>query len=66
MTFIDKEHYKCQIIDFAIRYDTKVYDKEVDKFGKVLDLTKELKKVCNMIVKVVSLVIGAPVILLKS
>ena len=34
MIFIDKEHHECQIIDFAIPYDTKVDDKEVEKIEK--------------------------------
>ena len=28
---IDKEHHECQIIDFAIPYDTRADDKEVEK-----------------------------------
>ena len=59
MIFIDKEHRKCQIIDFAIPYDTRVNDKEVKKFEKYLDLVRELKKVWNMKVTVVPLVVGA-------
>ena len=27
LIFIDKKHHECQIIDFAILYDTKVDDK---------------------------------------
>ena len=48
MIFIDKEHDKCQIIDFAIPYDTRVDDKEVEKIKKYLDLARKLKKVWNM------------------
>ena len=50
MIVIDKEHF---VIGFAIPYDTRVDDKEVEKINKYMDLVKELKKV-----KVVPLVVG--------
>ena len=59
MIFIDKEHYKSQIIDFAIPYDTRGDDNKVEKIEKHLDLARELKKVWNMKVSVVPLVMGA-------
>ena len=59
MIFINKKHHECQIIDFAIPYDTRVDDKEVEKIEKYLDLTRERKKVWNMKVIVVPLVVGA-------
>ena len=59
MIVIDKEHHKCQIIEFAIPYDTRVDDKEVEKIEKYLDLARELKKVWNMKVTVVPLVVEA-------
>ena len=49
---------ECQKIDFTILYDTRVHDKEVEKIEKYLDLARELKKVWNMRVAVVPLVIG--------
>ena len=58
MIFIDKKHHACQIIDFAIPYDTRVDDKEVEKIEKYLDLARELKKVWNIKVIVVPLVVG--------
>ena len=45
MIVIDKEHHECQIIDFAIPYDTRELDKEVEKIEKCLYLAIELKKV---------------------
>ena len=48
MIFIDKEHHKCQIIDFAIPYDTRLDNKEVEKIEKYLDLARKPKKVWNM------------------
>ena len=59
MIFIDNKHHECQIIDFGIPYDTRVHDKEVEKIEKYLDLVRKLKKVWNMKVIVVSLVVGA-------
>ena len=59
MIFIDKKHHECQIIDFAISYDTRVDDKEVEKIEKYSDLARELKKVSNMKVIMVPLVVGA-------
>ena len=58
MIFIDKKHHECKIIDFAIPYDTRVDDKEVEKIEKYLHLTRELKKVWYMKVTVVPLVLG--------
>ena len=57
--FIDKKHHECQIIDFAIPYNPSVDDKEVEKIEKYLDLARELKKVWNMTVIMVLLVVGA-------
>ena len=45
MILIDKEHHECQIIDFTIPFDTRVYDVKVEKIEKYLDLARELKKV---------------------
>ena len=57
--FIDKEHHECQIIDFAIPKDTRVDDKEVEKIETYLNLARELKKVWNIKVTVLPLVVGA-------
>ena len=66
MIVIDKEHQEWQIINFTIPYDTRVDDKEVEKIEKYLDLARELKKVWNMKVTVVPLVVGAPTISVKG
>ena len=49
MVFIDKEHHKCQIIDVAIPYDTRVDDKEVEKIKKYLNFARELNDI-NIII----------------
>ena len=59
MIFIDKKHHECKIIDFVIPYDTRVDVKEVEKIEKYLNLAREVKKVWNMKVIVVPLVVGA-------
>ena len=59
LIFIDKKHHECQIIDFAILYDTKVDDKEGEKIEKYLNLARELKKVWNMKATVLPLGVGA-------
>ena len=59
MILIDEKHHECQIIDFAIPYDTRIDDKEVEKIERYLDLARELKKVWNMKVIVVPLKVGA-------
>ena len=59
MIFIDEKHHECQIVVFAIPYDTRVDDKEVENIEEYLDLARELKKVWNIRVIVVPLVAGA-------
>ena len=59
MIFIDEKHHKCQIIVFAIPYDTRVDDKEVEKIKKYLDPVRKLQKVWNIKVGVVLLLVGA-------
>ena len=46
-------------IDFTIPYDTRVDNKEIEKIEKYLNLARELKKVWNIKVAVVLLVVEA-------
>ena len=55
---IDKKHHESQIIDFAIPYDIRVDNKDVEKIEKYLDLSIRLKKVSNMKVTLVLFVVG--------
>ena len=48
-----------QIVDFAVSVDHRVKLKESDKKDKYLDLAGELKKLWNIKVTVLSIVIGA-------
>ena len=46
-------------IDFTIPYDTRVDNKEIEKIEKYLNLARELKKVWDIKVAVVLLVVEA-------
>ena len=49
----------CRIVDFAVPADHRVKLKESEKNDKYLDLTRELKKLWNMKVTIIPIVIGA-------
>ena len=49
----------CKIVDFAVPPDHKIKLKECEKKDKKLDLATELKKLWNMQVTIVPIVIGA-------
>ena len=59
MVVIDKVKNHCQIIDFAVQYDSRVEQKELEKKEKYQDLARELKKIWNMKATVTPVVIGA-------
>ena len=48
----------CKIVDFAVPADHRVKLKECEKKEKYLDLAKELKKLWNMQVTMIPIVIG--------
>ena len=49
----------CKIIDFAVLADNRIKLKECEKRDKYLDLARELKKLFNMKVAIIPIVIGA-------
>ena len=49
----------CKIVDFAVPVDHRMILKESEKKDKCLDLARELKKLWNMKVTIVPIVIGA-------
>ena len=49
----------CKIVDFAAPADHRIKLKECEKKDKYLDLARELKKLWNMQVTIVLIVIGA-------
>ena len=48
----------CKIVDFAVPADQRIKLKECEKKDKYLDLVKELKKLWNMKVIIIPIVIG--------
>ena len=48
-----------KIIDFAVLADHRIKLKECEKRDKYLDFARELKKLCNMQVTIIPIVIGA-------
>ena len=49
----------CKIVDFAVPADHRIKLKEYEKRDKYLDLARELKKLWNMKVTIIPIVIGA-------
>ena len=56
---INKNKRICKIVDFAVTADHTVKLKECEKKDKYLDLARELKKLWNMKVTIIPIVIGA-------
>ena len=54
-----KKKITCKIIDFAVPVDKRIKLKEWEKKDKYLDLARELKKLWNMQVTIIPIVIGA-------
>ena len=49
----------CKIVDFVVPADHRIKLKECEKKDKYLDLARELKKLWNMLVTIIPIVIGA-------
>ena len=49
----------CKIVDFAVPADHRIKLKECEKRDKYLDLARELKKLWNIKVTIIPMVIGA-------
>ena len=49
----------CKIVDFVVLADQRIKLKECEKRDKYLDLARELKKLWNMKVRIIPIVIGA-------
>ena len=54
-----KKKRTCKIVDFAVPADHRIKLKECEKKEKYLDLARELKKLWNMLVTIILIVIGA-------
>ena len=59
LTIINKKKRTCKIVDFAVPADHRMKLKECEKKDKYLDLARELKKLWNMKVTIIPVVIGA-------
>ena len=59
LIIINKKKRTCIIVDFAVPADHRIKLKECEKNDKYLDLARELKKLWNMQVTVIPIVIGA-------
>ena len=59
LIIINKKKRTYKIIDFAVSADNRIKLKECEKKDKYLDLARELKKLWNMKVTIILIVIGA-------
>ena len=59
LIIIDKRKRICKIVDFAVPEDHKINLKESEKKDKYFDLARKLKKLWNMKVTILPIVIGA-------
>ena len=59
LIIINKKEWICKIVDFAVATDHRIKQKDCEKKDKYLDLAKELKKLWNMKVTIIPIVIGA-------
>ena len=55
----NKKKRICKIVDFVVPTDHRIKLKEFEKKDKYLNLVRELKKVWNMKVTIIQIVIGA-------
>ena len=54
-----KKQKICKVVDFAVPADHRIKLKECEKRDKYHDLARELKKLRNMMVSIIPIVIGA-------
>ena len=59
LIIINKKKRICKIVNFAIPADHRINLKECEKKDKYLDLARELKKLWNMNMTIVPIVMGA-------
>ena len=59
LIIIHKKERTCRIVDFAVLADHRVKLKECEKRDKYLNLARELKKLWNMKVMIIPIVVGA-------
>ena len=59
LIIINKKKRDCKIVDFAVLADHRLKLKESEKKDKYLDLARGLKKLWNMNVTIIPIMIGA-------
>ena len=59
LIIINQKTKICKIVDFAVPADHRINLKESEKKDKYLDLAREIKKLWNMKVTIVPIVVGA-------
>ena len=59
LIIINKKKRTCKIVDFAVPADNRIKLKECEKKDEYIDLARELKKLWNMQVRIIPIVIGA-------
>ena len=59
LIIINKKKRTCKIVDFAVLADNRIKLKEWEKKDKYLDFAIELKKLWNIHVTIIPIVIGA-------
>ena len=59
LIIINKKERTCRIVDFAVPADHRLKLKEGEKRDKYLDLAWKMKKLCNLKVTIIPIVIGA-------
>ena len=59
LMILNKKERTCKIVNFAVPADHRIKLKECEKNDKYLDLARELKKLWNMQVTIIPIVIGA-------
>ena len=58
LIIINKKKRTCKIVDFAVPADHRIKLKECEKKDKYLDPARESKKLWNMLVTIIPIVIG--------
>ena len=59
LVVVDNKERICKIIDFAVPGDIRIEDEEKDKIEKYQDLGRELRKIWNVKVKIIVLVVSS-------
>ena len=59
LIIINKKRRTCKIVDFTVPADHRIKLKEYEKKDKYLDLARKFKKLWNMQVTIIPIVIGA-------